>query len=181
MSSEENLEPWALISALPSVPFTQTLNSDIQGLFAADMSLVHNVFIRGLNSIWRNAPLVKPKDIGAFAGYSITCINTLHQHHHGEEKFIFPFLQTKLDMAHNLEQHEGFQAGMDAFEEYMKKVQSKKEAFDGEKTRELLKAFADPLVQHLHEEVRWFLFNTIVRSLPCIKDLDYLSRAHESL
>jgi len=51
---------------------------------------------------------------------------------------------------------------MDAFEEYMKKVQSKKETFDGEKTRELLKAFADPLVQHLHEEVRWFILNTIV-------------------
>ena len=158
MSSDA--EPWALISALPSIPFVQDLDSDILGLFAADMSLVHNVFIRALNSMWRNAPLVKPKDVGAFAGYSITCIQTIHQHHHGEEAYIFPYLQTKLDMAHNLEQHEGFQTGMDAFEDYMKKVQSKEEAFDAEKTRDLLKAFADPLVQHLHEEVRLFASNT---------------------
>ncbi|KIM41577.1 hypothetical protein M413DRAFT_151442 [Hebeloma cylindrosporum] len=150
MSSEE---PWELISALPSIPFVQTLASDIQGLFAADMSLIHNVFIRGLNSIWRNAPLVKPNDVGAFAGYSLTCMNAIQQHHHGEETLIFPYLQTKLDMAHNIEQHEGFHAGMDAFEEYMKKVQTNEETFDAEKTRELLKAFADPLVQHLHEEI----------------------------
>jgi hemerythrin-like domain-containing protein len=160
MSSDA--DPWELISALPSVPFVQTLDSDIQGLLAADMSLVHNVFIRGLNSIWRNAPLVKPNDVDAFAGYSITCIRTIHEHHHGEEKIVFPYLQTKLDMSHNLEQHEGFHAGMDAFEDYMKKVQNKEETFDAEKTRELVKAFADPLVQHLHEEVRWFALNTVV-------------------
>jgi len=158
MSSDA--EPWALISALPSIPFVQAVDSDIQGLLAADMSLAHNVFIRGLNSIWRNAVLVKPEDVGAFAGYSITCINTIHQHHHSEEKHIFPYLQTKLDMAHNLEQHEGFQMGMDAFEDYMKKVQRNEETFDAEKTRDLLKGFADLLVQHLHEEVRWFTLKT---------------------
>ena len=151
MSSDAG--PWALIFALPSTPLIQTLDSDIQGLFAADMSLVHNVLIRGLNSIWRNAPLVKPNDVDAFAGYSITCIDAIHKHHQGEEKLIFPYLQTKLDMSHNLEQHEGFHATMDAFEEYMKRVQNKEETFDAEKTRELLKAFADPLVQHLHDEV----------------------------
>jgi predicted thioredoxin/glutaredoxin len=56
-------------------------------------------------------------------------------------------------MAHNLEQHEEFYTGMDTFEDYLKKVQSKQQEYDAEKMRELLKAFADPLVQHLHDEV----------------------------
>jgi hemerythrin-like domain-containing protein len=86
-------------------------------------------------------------------GYSLSCISAIHAHHRGEEEFIFPFLQTKLDMAHNLEQHEEFHAGMDTFEDYLKKVQSKQQEYDAEKMRELLKAFADPLVQHLHDEV----------------------------
>ena len=41
---------------------------------------------------------------------------------------------------------------MDAFEQYMNHVFNRKDKYDGEKTRVLLKAFADPLVQHLHED-----------------------------
>jgi len=32
---------------------------DIQENLHIDMALVHNMFIRGLNSIWTNAPLVE--------------------------------------------------------------------------------------------------------------------------
>ncbi|KDR77180.1 hypothetical protein GALMADRAFT_1327590 [Galerina marginata CBS 339.88] len=145
-------EHYALIP-LPTNPVLTSLEEDPQALFATDMALIHNVFIRGLNSMWRNAPLVKPGDEYGFAGYCLACIDAIHGHHHGEELFIFPFLQTKLNMAHNLEQHEAFHASMDAFQDYMKKVQLKKEPYDGAKARELVEAFANDLSQHLHDEI----------------------------
>ena len=36
------------------------------------MVLVHNVIIRGMNSIYQQAPNVKSKDYAAFIGY-VTC------------------------------------------------------------------------------------------------------------
>ena len=42
---------------------------------------------------------------------------------------------------------------MHPFEQYMTRVSNGEEKYDGEKTRGLLQAFADPLVEHLHEDV----------------------------
>ncbi|EDR10585.1 uncharacterized protein LACBIDRAFT_325344 [Laccaria bicolor S238N-H82] len=152
MSSSDVENPYPLIS-LPTVPYLAFVNEDLAAYTSCEMALIHNVFIRSMNSIWRNAPLVKPEDEIAFAGYSLCCLTLIHDHHHGEETILFPFFETKLDMSHNVEQHESFHAGMDAFEQYMNQVFNKKDKYDGEKTRALLKAFADPLVQHLHEEI----------------------------
>ena len=152
MSFSDVESPYPLIS-LPTVPFFAVATDGVAANMSCDMALIHNVFIRGMNSIWRNAPLVKPGDEIAFAGYCLCCMTLIHDHHHGEETILFPFFQTKLDMSHNVEQHESFHAGMDAFEQYMNQVFNRKDKYDGEKTRALLKAFADPLVQHLHDEV----------------------------
>ena len=157
MSVSDVENPYPLIS-LPTVPFLAVLSDDVAAHLSTDMALVHNVFIRAMNSIWRNAPLVEPGDEIAFAGYSLCCLSAIHAHHHGEETFLFPFFQTKLDMSDNVEQHESFHAGMDTFEQYMNHVFNKEDKYDGEKTRVLLKAFADPLVQHLHEEVSSYFY-----------------------
>jgi len=125
------------------------------------MAPTHNVFIHAINSIWRNAPLVKPEDEHAFAGYSLCCLAAVHNHHHSEETFLFPFFQTKLDMTHNIEQHEALHAGMDILEEYMTKFSLGLRDI-GEKTRELLKALADPLMQHLHDDVGFLRPSTVI-------------------
>ncbi|KIK07165.1 hypothetical protein K443DRAFT_217932 [Laccaria amethystina LaAM-08-1] len=152
MSVSDAENPYPLIF-LPNAPFLAAVSDDFAAYSSYDMTLIHNVFIRAINSIWRNAPLVKPEDEHAFAGYSLCCLVAIHNHHHGEETFLFPFFRTKLDMTHNMEQHEALHAGMDVLEEYMNQVFIGTEKYDGEKTRELLKAFADPLVQHLHDEI----------------------------
>ena len=56
-------------------------------------------------------------------------------------------------MSNNVEQHEAFQDGFVAFGGYLNQVRAGEEKFDGEKLKALLVAFADPLVQHLHDEV----------------------------
>ena len=98
---------------------------------------------------------MKPQDERALAGYAISCTTAIHEHHHGEETIIFPFLSTKLDMSHNLEQHEAFQGGLAQFDRYFEDVQKKAKKYDAVKARELLRGFADDLVPHLHDEVRY--------------------------
>lgn len=121
--------------------------------FATQMSLIHNVIIRGLNSLYTKAPRVAEADTVDFAGYALAWTHLLHDHHHGEETILFPFLQTKLDMDHNINQHKEFIEPMKAFEDYMGEVQKKQVAYDGQKAREMLESFGDVLVTHLHEEV----------------------------
>ena len=152
MSATDVENPYPLIS-LPTVSVLATVLDNPAAYLSCDMALIHNVFIRAINSIWRNSILVMPRDEVAFAGYTRCCLAPIHSHHHSEETFLFPFLQTKLDMSHNLEQHAAFQVGMHPFEQYMTQVYNGEEKYDGEKTRGLLQAFADPLVEHLHEEV----------------------------
>lgn len=164
-----------LHSALPPLPMTSqvteektrfplipvncpvgiNLTEDQTTTFAIDMSLIHNVFIRALNSIYHAAPIIKNKDKTAFAGYCLTFAELVHEHHHTEEEIIFPVLQGKIDMDHNLEQHATFATQITAFEDYMKNVQGKKEEYDAEKVIDLLEAFGDHLVEHLHDEVRF--------------------------
>jgi len=127
---------------------------DHAATFAVDMSLIHNVFIRALNSIHRTAPIIKNKDKVAFAGYCLTFAQLVHEHHHTEEEIIFPFLQKKIDMDHNLEQHAKFATQIRAFEDHMTNVQRKREEYDAEKVVKLLDEFGDHLVEHLHDEVR---------------------------
>ncbi|KAF9045583.1 hypothetical protein BJ165DRAFT_1404743 [Panaeolus papilionaceus] len=153
MASDSTSGPYTLIP-LPEGTITQTLDEDLKGLMAIDMSMIHNVFIRSMNSIYVNAPKVAPKDVPAFAGYCITALDTIESHHHGEETYVFPVLEKKIEeIKHNVDQHKAFHDGMDTFRQYMLDLKSKKESYDGVKVQELCKAFADPLVQHLHDEI----------------------------
>lgn len=122
---------------------------------AGEMAVIHNFIIRSLNAIWHNAPVVKSKDAADFVAYCLIAVQSVHSHHDSEEKVAFPVLTAAgINMEQNLEQHRAFDSAMDAFEKYLKQVKNGEAQFDGGKTRELLKAFADPLVFHLHEEVR---------------------------
>lgn len=146
--------PFPLIS-VPPLP--TGYEHDHTETFYMQMSLIHNCYIRGLNSIWLNAPVVTPKDEKAFAGYALACTAAIHGHHEGEETIIFPFLQSKVDMAVNVEQHEAFYDGLAAFEAYMTDVQQNVEKFDPIRVRQLVMAFGEPMIEHLHAEVSSFL------------------------
>jgi hypothetical protein len=141
---------------IPNTPVHFSLDDgNVAEWMYIDMALVHNVIIRGVNAMWTSAPSVAPADVRAFSGYALACLQLTHAHHHGEEEVVFPRMQAKLDMGHNLEQHDSFRAPMQAFEEYMTRVNTGLEEYDGERTREAIQAFGDPLVDHLREEVRF--------------------------
>lgn len=139
------------------------------------MSIVHNVILRGLNSIYVQAPYVSPNDYGAFIGYSLAWHEVLEFHHHGEETLIFPGIDKaageKGVMEVNVAQHgrrlliiyllmliafalsAEFHPGLDAFKEYLLSVKGSPSKFSGAHLNSLIDSFAPLLTAHLTAEI----------------------------
>jgi hypothetical protein len=79
----------------------------------------------------------------------------MHHHHDAEESGFFPeiaqFTSVEGIMERNIEQHRSFTPGFEAFHEYAQTCMP--ENYDGIKLKNLVEAFAEPLVQHLHDEI----------------------------
>jgi hemerythrin-like domain-containing protein len=75
------------------------------------MAVMHNGLIRGLNTIYLQAPHVQPSDLPDFIAYCLLWSETLNSHHHGEEINLFPAIEEaaapdgKGIMDENLKQH----------------------------------------------------------------------------
>lgn len=63
----------------------------IQG--GSQMALVHNMLIHSFNSIYLQAPVVKPVDVPDFVQYCNAWYKTLDGHHENEEDFLFPMIE----------------------------------------------------------------------------------------
>lgn len=124
---------------------------------ASEMANVHNMFIRGLNSIYLQAPHIKPADEKLFARYVVGWYAALHSHHAGEERSFFPGVERMTGvqgiMDTNKEQHEAFHDGLDALQAYCKAVMAGTERYDGAKVVGMVDGFGPALVQHLNDEI----------------------------
>ncbi|KAL8281134.1 hypothetical protein RQP46_006492 [Phenoliferia psychrophenolica] len=80
---------------------------DMFSVGASHMTLLHNVILRGFNSIYLQAPHVKDDDLGDFVQYSLACV--LQAHHDDEEAELFPRLAGVVKnpdlMKESLEEH----------------------------------------------------------------------------
>lgn len=126
------------------------------------MALVHNMIIRGLNSIHLQAPQIKEKkDITDFLTYMYSWSLLVHMHHATEESMIFPLLEGWIGvegyMEKNVDQHKLFGPGLTAFDEYIKAVQAGEAEFDGTKVQTIIDSFGEIFTQHLNEEIDTFL------------------------
>lgn len=134
------------------------------GAFAAasEMVLVHNMIIRGLNSIYVQAPNIKePKDVQDFLTYMNAWAQFVHMHHHNEETVIFPLLETSIGvegfMEKNIDQHKLFGPGLDAIDDFIKAGRAGEIQFDGVKAQAIIDSFASVFIEHLNEEIPTFL------------------------
>lgn len=79
----------------------------------------------------------------------------MHHHHDAEEKEFFPSIERISDvqgiMERNIEQHRAFTPGFNLFQEYSQTCLPKD--YDGGRIRSLIENFAEPLTQHLHDEI----------------------------
>jgi hypothetical protein len=130
-------------------------------LVAEEMVIVHNFLLRGINAIYLQCVNVQtqgtPKDVEDFSHYALEWAKLVHEHHHGEETRIFPDIE-KLSgvpglMGHNIEQHEAFTPGLEAYQKYLEAVVEGKEAYDGPKLRGIIDEFMPILREHLNDEI----------------------------
>lgn len=122
------------------------------------MALAHNGIIRGLNSIYLQAPCIPRKDLDTIRDFLTYCqcwCESMHHHHDAEEAEFFPSIERIAKspglMARNVEQHRAFTPGFEAFQEYASTCRA--EDYDGQRLRSLIEDFAEPLTQHLREEI----------------------------
>ncbi|KAF3760426.1 hypothetical protein M406DRAFT_269067 [Cryphonectria parasitica EP155] len=139
--------------ALIHTPKFETGKDDPFTMEASHMALSHNSFIRGFNTIYQQAPRLKPSDKTDFAGYCIAWADLVLTHHHYEETDFFPNVdkaagQTGL-MAGAVHEHEAFSTGLTRFKTYLV---DKGADFDSDELISILDSFKDPLYDHLKSE-----------------------------
>jgi len=120
------------------------------------MCHVHNTLIRGLNSIYLQAPHVSsPTDIKDFLFYCGAWVKMVEHHHDTEESTLFPAIEefTKQPglMEGNREQHLAFHSGMEAFFKYAQTTRP--EAYSWTTMKGLIGGFAPALMKHLVDEI----------------------------
>ncbi|KAH6669653.1 hemerythrin HHE cation binding domain-containing protein [Plectosphaerella plurivora] len=130
---------------------------DMYERVASEMACVHNMILRGINSIYLQAPYVKPADVPAFVQYCIQWYRLLDVHHTTEETSFFTDIEKmtgeKGCMDANVEQHHAFADGVAAFKGYLYRCAEDQQQFDGRKVVEMIDLFGSVLVQHLTDEI----------------------------
>jgi len=81
------------------------------------MAFAHNAMIRGINSIFNQAPHMKAtEDIADFLFFVRSWVNWVADHHHLEETMMFPSFAKIMDKAGflqaNIEKHHAFAPGL---------------------------------------------------------------------
>lgn len=134
--------------------------SEETGSFAlgSEMVLVHNMIIRGLNSIYIQAPNIrKSQDVQDFLTYMYSWALLVHMHHDNEEAVIFPLLEKSIEvdgfMEKNVDQHHLFGPGLTAFDDYIKSCRAGETRFDGTKVQTIIDSFASIFIEHLNDEI----------------------------
>jgi len=149
-SEEKNRYPLIQVDC----PVDCDFNSNFTATYGIELGLYQNTLIRCLNSIYYNSVRVKPGDEAAFAGYGLSLIASIRGHQsEGLGKIWLPFVQAKYDTTSHVEYHAHCDKILKPLEEYLKKVSSGEQAYDGQKVRELIESFGDYLVKVFHVEM----------------------------
>lgn len=132
---------------------------------AAEMSLVHNTLIRGINAVYLQCVNVgergSAKDKMDFAWFARQWSSFLNHHHSLEEDTLFPEINRLSGVADfmdaSLEEHEVFHTGVHGFDEYLAKVTAGEEPYDGKKLKSIIDSFMPALETHLANEIKTLL------------------------
>ncbi|VBB80616.1 Putative protein of unknown function [Podospora comata] len=124
---------------------------------ASEMANAHNLMIRGLNSIYLQAPHITAPDVKPFCRYIAAFTNLIHVHHHGEETHFFPEVERLSGvegiMETNVHQHGVFKKGLHDLDDYINGVLADKQEYDGKGVVQMIDVFGKSLVEHLRDEI----------------------------
>jgi hemerythrin-like domain-containing protein len=125
------------------------------------MALVHNTFIRALNSIYLHAPLIAPGNKSLARDMLTYCkcwVALVALHHQAEESFLFSAFEKRIPtakgiLATNVRQHDEFHSGLAAFKKYVEIALAGGEPYCSEKLLKLVDEFSEPLMKHFTDEI----------------------------
>jgi hemerythrin-like domain-containing protein len=162
-------KPWAdtpyPLLTIPGQPGTPTCPDPAILSVAIEMANVHNLLLRGLNSIYLQAPHVTdPVDIADLLLYAKAWADTVHHHHSHEEKILFPRIDAlandagvQVTMHANVDQHHLFEPRIAEMMAWVDEARQGTKEFDSKVLLGLIDAFAPILTKHLHEEIETLL------------------------
>jgi hypothetical protein len=121
---------------------------------ATEMALVHNIFIRALNSMYLQGPLItKEEDISDFFIFCQTWVQFVEHHHHNEEENFFPDLELlHADMQLERDQHKAIHVGLDEFMNYVTTTAPKD--FKWVDMKAVMDSFVPVFCEHLTQEIK---------------------------
>ncbi|KAG7113023.1 hypothetical protein HYQ44_009127 [Verticillium longisporum] len=151
--------PFPLIAspAYEGKKLSKAFEPDMFERVAGEMACVHNMIVRGLNSIYLQAPHIPLPEVPAFIQYSLIWYKLVHLHQSCEEPDFFPLIETISGetgiMSGNVEQHHAFQEELVTFYLYLKECANDPTQFSGNRILSSIDSFGRVLVQHLTEEI----------------------------
>lgn len=146
-------KPWPLIET-PSK--TKNVNEHSSVYIANEMAFAHNAMIRGINSIYNQAPYVhKAKDITDFLFFIRSWANWVGHHHNLEETLMFPSFEEVMGkpgfLQANVDQHHAFEPGLKKLEAFA--IHTKAEDYKSDILQGIIDDFANGLQGHLSDEI----------------------------
>ncbi|KAL7933076.1 hypothetical protein V8C35DRAFT_304868 [Trichoderma chlorosporum] len=123
---------------------------------ANEMAFAHNAILRGINSIYLQAPYIPKADATDFLFFVSAWASWVQDHHILEETRMFPGFEripgiNPGQLSHNIEQHHQFSAGLESLRNYATNTAAAE--YDGERLRNLIDSFSTNMRQHLADEI----------------------------
>ncbi|KAM7193440.1 hypothetical protein V8F33_007819 [Rhypophila sp. PSN 637] len=162
--------PFTLIRTVYPTNEPSEISPDAKTIHVARlMALTHNTILRALNAIYTQSALLPmddsdPKAVKDLLTFTKFTIAFLQNHHKCEELVLFPMLEAQASrpgmMSVDVEQHKAFEDSLHDLEGFVKnglesngKTGMPEWEFGPQDLRFKIDALAQPLSQHLHEEI----------------------------
>lgn len=154
-------KPFELLN-IPGQPGAKSCDNPDVMFVSIEMANAHNALLRGLNSVYLQAPhVIKPEDIADFLLYAQAWASTVHHHHTVEEQIFFPAVDKLVQeagiadssMNPNVDQHQLFEPEIEKFLKWVEEVRDGEKEYDSKTLLSLIDDFAPILTQHLHDEI----------------------------
>lgn len=159
-------KPWAdkpfELLIIPGQPDAPTCSNPGVMAVCIEMANVHNALLRGLNSIYLQAPHVaQPADVADLMLYTKAWVDTVHHHHSLEETIFFSRVDALAKeagvpeglMDPNVDQHHAFEPKLHETLAWVEGVRQGETGYDSKTLIGLIDSFAPILTQHLHDEI----------------------------
>ncbi|KAJ7064923.1 hypothetical protein C8F01DRAFT_1128768 [Mycena amicta] len=132
---------------------TMSSSTDIYAAMQYNMANTHDTYKAAYKTILPHLDNPPLDDLDNFLGYARAWASSIVGHHDSEEETLFPFLNTKLDFSHEIEQHVFVASGLTEIINYIDKSRADPSKFEAAKLKSLMETLAGPLFQHLDDEV----------------------------